>query len=132
MDYWEAVLQEVLHKNDDEYEFLFTNVHEEDRPPVKGPQKRKPYTLTEQSRTTYFLGEGYEGVYFTKREAECLFHLLQRKTISETARDISLSPRTVEYYVKNMKVKLAVPSKAKLLEFIIATTKGVRINNHDI
>ncbi len=64
----------------------------------------------------FYLGEAYEGVYFTKREAECLMHMLQGNTIVATAKMLQLSPRTVEFYVKNMKMKIGVTTKAQLLQ----------------
>lgn len=40
------------------------------------------------------------------REHECLSHLLQGKTVKETAQCLGLSPRTVEEYLQRLKQKL--------------------------
>ena len=69
----------------------------------------------------FYLGEEYEGVYFTKREAECLIHMLEGNTIVATAKLLALSPRTVEFYVKNMKMKVSAATKADLLKKISKT-----------
>jgi len=66
----------------------------------------------------FYLGDDYEGVYFTNREAECLMHLLEGKTIVATAKELGLSHRTVEFYVKNMKMKVGAVSKIQLIEKI--------------
>jgi len=69
----------------------------------------------------YYLGDEYEGVYFTKREAECLLYLVEGNTIVKTALIMGLSPRTVEFYVKNMKMKIGVTTKVQLLQRIERT-----------
>ena len=74
---------------------------------------KKTHALAQKN---YFIGERYPGLYFTRREAECLFYLLRGLTIASTAKMLDLSPRTVEFYVKNMKVKLGVKSKVELID----------------
>jgi DNA-binding CsgD family transcriptional regulator len=64
----------------------------------------------------FYLVEPYGGIYFTRREAECLYYLLHGMTIVSTAEQLALSPRTVEFYVKNMKEKMRVRSKSDLME----------------
>lgn len=56
-----------------------------------------------------------ESIYFTRRETECILHLLDGKTVVETARSLQLSARTVEYYVSNMKLKMSCSSKREML-----------------
>ena len=68
----------------------------------------------------YYLGGVYAGIYFTRREAECLYYLLRGMTIAATAIQLELSPRTVEFYVKNMKRKLQVKTKFDLMECLHA------------
>ncbi len=68
------------------------------------------------SQKHYYVGDTYPGLYFTRREAECLFYLLRGLTIGSTAKMLDLSPRTVEFYVKNMKTKLGVRSKVELID----------------
>ena len=83
----------------------------------------------------YSLGKKHANVYFTKREAECMLLLLRGKTILAVAESLHLSPRTVEYYVKNMKSKLGCRTKFELVdtvhasEFITETYKQVISQN---
>ncbi len=63
----------------------------------------------------YFLGARFPGVYLTQREAECMINFLKDKTVSEAAAILELSPRTVEFYLKNIKVKLECRTKSELI-----------------
>jgi DNA-binding CsgD family transcriptional regulator len=56
-----------------------------------------------------------DGVYIPKREMECLMYLTQGNTAKMTAQKLKISPRTVEYYIDNIKIKLNVHSKNELL-----------------
>ena len=122
MHYWQSVLTEVQQKNNQHYGFLFTNrgslngVDEllltEDMP-IVSREKR--------DLRTYYLGDQHPGIYFTKREAQSVFWLVHGLTIAETAIKLGLSPRTVEFYVKNMKSKLGCASKKRLIEKINKT-----------
>lgn len=71
----------------------------------------------------YFVCENQE-YYFTRREVECIVHLLDGKTVAETAEQLDLSRRTVEYYVNNMKLKLGCHSKQELLRKIGGANLG--------
>ena len=69
----------------------------------------------------YSLGRKYGSVYFTKREAECMVLLLKGKTINGVAAELTLSPRTVEYYIKNMKSKVGCRTKFELVDLVHAS-----------
>lgn len=64
------------------------------------------------------LGAKYGDLYFTRRESECMLWLLRGKTISGVAAILKLSPRTVEYYIKNMKSKLGCRTKFELIDLV--------------
>lgn len=122
MQYWQSVLTEVQQKNNHDHLFFFTNrgrlsemneVLLSDDMPVFSVQKR--------DLRNYFLGSRYPGVYFTKREAESMFWLMHGLTIAQAAAQLNLSPRTVEFYVKNMKNKLGCASKKRLIEKVYQT-----------
>lgn len=121
MDYWESIVQEVLHKGDRDYKFKFTDIGRA----ICRDRSRKPRYQREVSNhkklPMYFLGDSYDGVYFTKRETETLSFLLQGKTIPETGRMLKLSARTIEFYVKNMKLKVGAKTKVELLEKVRTT-----------
>ena len=60
----------------------------------------------------------FPGVYFTYRETQCMTELMRGKTIKSTGETLGLSPRTVEYYLKNMKSKLKCRTKSELMQLI--------------
>ena len=62
-----------------------------------------------------------DNIYFTPRERDCLVHLLDQKTIRETAAQVGLSNRTVEFYLNNMKNKMTVRTKKELIQKILQT-----------
>lgn len=81
--------------------------------------KRKPVAVgTVKKLVAYGLGLKYGDIYFTKREAECMVLLLKGKTIDGVAKLLQLSPRTVEYYVKNMKAKIGCRTKFELIDLV--------------
>ena len=83
---------------------------------TKKHKSKKPRELA-----MYSLGNKYGRVYFTKREAECMVLLLKGKTINGVANNLNLSPRTVEYYVKNMKSKTGCRTKFELIDRVYAS-----------
>jgi DNA-binding CsgD family transcriptional regulator len=54
-------------------------------------------------------------VRFTLRESQCLVLLLGGKTTREVAHTLSLSPRTVGFYLNNIKNKAGLNKKSVLL-----------------
>jgi DNA-binding CsgD family transcriptional regulator len=58
-------------------------------------------------------------VYFSKQEIKCLRLLISGKTIRLISEHMSLSPRTVEYYLENIKRKLQIKTKSELIEIVI-------------
>jgi DNA-binding CsgD family transcriptional regulator len=99
--HWEALLEEVLKRNNVKaHVYVDSNLNAEN-------QRR--------SMKKFFLGMQYKNVYFTNREAEVMVQLLQGKTLSAAAAVLNLSPRTIEFYVKNMKTKLACRTKSELI-----------------
>lgn len=122
MTYWNALLDNVLDK--DNPLFLFSE--EEDfqadtfaTPEVFQPEVKRSY---QRNFRYYYLGKEFPGIYFTKREAECIYWIVQNNTLKQTARIMNLSARTVEFYVKNMKLKLRCANKKQLINTILKTT----------
>lgn len=66
----------------------------------------------------FYLNSGFDSVYFTRREMEVAVLLLEPGTYEEIANQLNLSERTIECYVKHMKLKLGCSSKKKLMERI--------------
>lgn len=54
-------------------------------------------------------------IKFTRREKECLESLSSGKSAKQIARDLSISPRTVEAHIDNMKFKLGCRTRIELL-----------------
>ena len=125
MNYWEAVLNEVLHKDDDNYPFVFTNIKnpeamEEEERRCSRRSRRKP--AKKAKAVTYIVvGKQYPNVTFTQRESDTMMILLNGSTVEQTAEQLGLATRTVEYYVKNMKVKIGVAHKNELVAAILKT-----------
>ena len=88
-------------------------------------KKNRPPNI--RSLVAYSLGNKHGNAYFTKREAECMVLLLKGKTINSVANILNLSPRTVEYYLKNMKSKLGCRTKFELVDLVYASefTKNI-------
>jgi DNA-binding CsgD family transcriptional regulator len=56
----------------------------------------------------------------TRRELECFFHVIQGKTAKQIARELQLSPRTIESYLDNMKIKLGLDSTSQVMEYAVS------------
>ena len=67
----------------------------------------------------YYLAEESENIYLTGREAETMVHLVLGKTIRETGEKMNLSPRTIEFYLNNVKRKLKVQRKTELIQKLL-------------
>lgn len=131
MRYWNSVLNEVLHKENSSHAFLSDEMEmdamEVEHDPIKESRDLR----------TYYLKPHYPDVYFTRREAECIFWVVQGFTISHAAINMGLSARTVEFYMKNMKLKLQCTSKKDLLDKVLQSSllqqlekNGMRIVRH--
>jgi LuxR family transcriptional regulator, quorum-sensing system regulator SolR len=64
------------------------------------------------------LGGKYKGTHLTPREKECITKFLEGKTVKRTAECFGLSPKTVQFYLNNIKNKLNCHSKNDLLQKI--------------
>lgn len=63
----------------------------------------------------YTLGHHHNKFELTTRECECVFLLIRGKTAKEIASLLSLSKRTVESYIENIKNKMNCQNKAEIL-----------------
>lgn len=116
MKYWEAILQEVLDKDKESAQFSYTNMDQMQEKKKKNVAKDKPTDVKKNNHCRYYLFEESTDIYFTQREAETMQLLLQGHTLVSAAEQLNLSPRTIEYYLKNMKMKLSCKTKSDLLK----------------
>ncbi len=58
-------------------------------------------------------------VIISKREFECLSHLSKGFTAKEIARELKLSPRTIEYHIHRIRLKTDLHRKSQLVRFFI-------------
>jgi DNA-binding CsgD family transcriptional regulator len=65
------------------------------------------------------LGHRYPQTYLTEREAHCALLLLRGCTAREAAKQMSLSSRTVEYYISNIKSKLGLRKKSGVVAALL-------------
>ena len=108
--YWKMVLSEVLNRQCSP-NFAFTNFRK------KCPRKSENIKPTKVK--TYSLGSKFAGIHLSQREADCMLQMLRGKSIDGIAKHTKLSPRTVEYYVKNIKKKIGCRTKFELIELVI-------------
>ncbi len=114
MLYWQAVRNEFYNRYAKDYSFFYTTLRyypEESTTPRPEKAKRKTYIFSEDDR-----------LYLTQREADCIYFLSQGQTIKQTAEELLLSPRTVEFYLKRIKEKFNQPNKKSLLLFLHNST----------
>jgi DNA-binding CsgD family transcriptional regulator len=103
MNHWQSVLNDVNHKS------------------AVSSDIKTPINVRSEKKIQFHLKGPYNNTYLTWREAQCTHYLLKGCTIKDTAQRLTLSPRTVEFYVKNMRLKVGATSKAHLLEILMQT-----------
>lgn len=132
MSYWNQILSEVLNKHDPRHATKFTNVREYVQPEVtpvrkapSAPKKRIPKGVVQKKTRIcgetkkYTLGEKFQGIYFTRREAQVALYCVRGKSTVQIAALLKLSRRTVEFYINNMKIKLNCRFKSELITTIL-------------
>lgn len=123
MEYWSAVLREVLDRNKQGVQFRFTNLGV-DAPEVIRSARRiyqRRHKPGQNKHATYEV-DANSNVKLTKREAQSLYHLMSGKSIADVARMMALSSRTIEFYVKNIRAKLHCRNKDELLKLVATMT----------
>jgi DNA-binding CsgD family transcriptional regulator len=113
--YWQVVLQEVLNKDQPEYTFLYTSLGPPEREEAgfsAMPQHRQP------KKDRIVLDGEFSGIYLTARECDCLRVLADGRTLKVAARELALSHRTVEFYLKNLRAKFGCATKGELLALV--------------
>ncbi len=73
-----------------------------------------------------------QSIILSKREAECLCYMAFGKTMKEIAICLNLSPRTIEFYIDNMKKKTGLSSKSQLLSMFFNSLTEWPIKEADL
>lgn len=115
--YWERILDEVL-RGISAPECKFSEINYEAK--IR-KNRKKVDEKSSKKKEIYPLGGELADIHFSKQEAKCMVCLLKGKSTKGIARALDLSPRTVEYYVKNMKRKLQCRTKFELMELVSET-----------
>ncbi len=87
-------------------------------------QKMESFISSIQTRKFLFTIEN-QSIFLTKRELDCLSALSQGKTYKEVAVALSLSPRTVETYLNQIKEKTGTSYKSKLIDSFLKNNKEI-------
>ena len=79
----------------------------------KNPPTILKKTLSrERGIKRYYLGESFPNIYFTLREMDVAALLIKHYTYQQIADALTLSARTIEYYTKQIRLKLHCDKKA--------------------
>lgn len=68
------------------------------------------------SRKVLSIGRKNSSIVLSKREEECLFYLLQGRSMKLIANILAISPRTVETHIENLKVKFDCNNKYEVID----------------
>ena len=79
---------------------------------------KKTETSEIQQKARYYLGLGFSYDYLSQREAQCTALLLKGHSDIEIGAILNISPRTVEFYFSNIRVKLMCKSKTEIIKKI--------------
>ncbi len=108
--YWDQLEREVMNKSNTTYFFGLTNLGDEYKLIYNSED-----STTRLPSKQYYLKKPWEEIYLTQREAECVQLCLMGKSMKQVGVDLDLSPRTIEFYLKNIKEKMGIRKKSELL-----------------
>ncbi|MFI4919072.1 MAG: LuxR C-terminal-related transcriptional regulator [Legionellales bacterium] len=74
------------------------------------------YAPNKIKQNSYIFSDTPLDITLTKRQMDCLFYLLRGKSIREIAAILNKSPRTVENYHEQLKIKFSCQTKSELIE----------------
>lgn len=127
--YWKIIVQEVLNRGNHNYRFMYTmnggsfsrnrECNDGANQDGGGASNDDNGHRRQKDNKRFSLGDKFPDVIFTRREAECMMEFLNGKTILAVAKTLSISHRTVEFYLKKMKNKLDCKTKSELISKIL-------------
>ena len=68
---------------------------------------------------SYVIGQTLKDCSLTKRELDCVFYLIRGNSSKQIAKNLFLSPRTVESYIQNIKDKWQCDSKQQVIDYAV-------------
>lgn len=80
----------------------------------------KYYANKDSKERSYTVGVDMHRKKLSERELECVFYLLRCNTMKQIAKLLEISPRTVESYLEQVKIKLNCTSKNEIIEVCLA------------
>lgn len=81
--------------------------------------QRSTQKSTPRDELRYYLGKKFPGTYLTPREMDCAKYLVSGFTHTMIADLLGLSTRTIEYYTKNIRMKLHCHTRTELVSTLI-------------
>lgn len=91
---------------------FFNNIERWDN----GSSKSKKLHICDLERFPFFLAD--RAIYLTKREATCLSYIGYGYSIKEIAIKLTISPRTIETYIENIKIKSGLHFKSEIVQLL--------------
>ena len=115
MNYWHAILKDMqkeklAHKKTCLRQNTASQEHEK--------EKLNEAIARCTKRIQYPIAGVQKNMYLTEREAQCIYHLMHGGTLKSTAHKLNLSPRTVEFYINNIKDRIGIRKKKDLIHNI--------------
>lgn len=122
-DLWEDVCQAVEERqhNPANFERIYIGRIEN---PIHSPVHTRKYKHKKSKKLTesnFHLSSPLETVRLTPREVQVAYLICEGATNQKVADKMSLSVRTVEYYIKNIRKKTLAVNKASLIQLILKT-----------
>jgi len=72
-------------------------------------------------QSSYMLSTKFSSVKITERQSEVLFYTIRGKTVKQIARFLSLSPRTIDEYLEQLRNKFDSSNKHELIDKAICS-----------
>jgi len=82
---------------------------------ISGQRLVKKTGYFDKEKKRYYLGNDFDNAYFTLRELEVFKRILLGYSAKQSSEVINISPKTVEGYIENIKIKLQASSKGEII-----------------
>ncbi len=79
----------------------------------------KYFDKNQKNNRSYIINSPGNHSKLTDREMDCLFYLLRGCTGKQIAKQLNLSPRTVETHINNIKLRLGCENKSDIIEYAL-------------